>query len=230
MIFNKINNSSKPAGCAKARQSGQAIVEMCAGIIGIMAVFLGLIFICGLSISNVQTLFAAKINAETSSRNATKPLGGSGWQDIDSWNYGNDAIPFTADDRAVLLDTSTDNVYYLDLLNNPNYSESNAPYGDHKSNKYIFSSVNYQRIPPVVKSNFTDPKNPLNLYAGAANLTEGLGNQNDKIYTLKSNKNNSENQVGGLSATFNDLFGTHIQDINLNDMNKVYMPRINSDE
>ena len=227
MIFNKINNSSKPAGCAKARQSGQAIVEMCAGIIGIMAVFLGLIFICGLSISNVQTLFAAKINAETSSRSASSD-GGKG-QNIDYWNYGNDAIPFTADDRAVLLDTS-DNVYYLDLLNNPNLSESNAPPGDPKYQKYIFSSVNYQLIPHVVKSDFTDANNPPNLYVGAANLTEGQGYQNDKIYTLKPNQNNTAAQVERLSATFYDLFGTHIQDINLNDMNKVYMPRINSDE
>ena len=200
-----------PAGSAKTCQRGQAIVEMCAGIIGIMAVVIGLVFICGLSIANVQTLFSAKINAEKSSRNPT--VSGGAGQNIDSWNYGNDAIPFSADDKSVPLNTSADSGYYSNLLNDTNLSESNDE-SSAKYQKYIFSSDNYIKIPKVVNSNFT--VDFPDLYVNAANLVVSEGSLN----------NNTAAQVEGLSALFNNLFGTRIQDIDLNKINRVYMPVI----
>jgi hypothetical protein len=215
MSLLKISNSSKPACSAKA-QSGQAIVEMCVCLVGIMAVFLGLIFVSGLSISNVQSLFSAKINAETSSRNAQS--GGAG-QNINYWDYGNDAIPFTADDAAVAQDTSADKGYYSNMLTDASLSESNDP-NSAKFQRYIFSPDNYSKIPQVASSNFT--VNFPDLYVGAADLVGAEGDQKNKVYTL------TVTQVDDLSTAFYRLFGIRTQDIDLNKMNRVYMPVISN--
>lgn len=217
----KTNNSSEPDRSARA-QNGQAIVEMCICLVGIIAVFLGLIFVSGLSISNVQSLFSAKINAETSSRNT---LSGGAGQNINYWDYGNDAIPFTADDAAVAQDTSADKGYYSNLLTDTSLSESNAP-DRAKFQQYIFSPDNYSKIPQVASSNFT--VNFPDLYASAADLVVAEGDQNTKVYTLKANRYNTATQVDDLSTAFYKLFGIRTQDIDLNKMNRVYMPVINS--
>ena len=222
MALFKTNNYSKTACSAARRQHGQAIVEMCVCLVGVMAVFLGLIFVSGLSISNVQTLFSAKINAETSSRNA---LGGGAGQSINYWDYGNDAVPFTADDAPVFLDTSADRGYFLNMLNDTGLSESNNP-NSAKYQQYIFSQDNYSKIPQVVNSNFT--VNFPDLYVSAADLVMSEGDQNNKVYTLKSNQYNTATQVEDLSTAFYRLFGIRIQDIDLNKMNRVYMPAINA--
>jgi len=221
MSLIKTNNSSEAAGSANA-QGGQAIVEMCICLVGIIAVFLGLIFVSGLSISNVQTLFSAKINAETSSRNAQS--GGAG-QNINYWDYGNDAIPFTADDAAVAQDNSADKGYYSNLLTDTSLSESNDP-NSAKFQRYIFSPDNYSKIPQVASSNFT--VNFPDLYVGAADLVGAEGDQNTKVYTLKANRYNTATQVDDLSTAFYKLFGIRTQDIDLNKMNRVYMPVISN--
>ncbi|MHB9138208.1 MAG: hypothetical protein ACYC4Q_02265 [Victivallaceae bacterium] len=217
MSLLKTSNSSKPAS-----QNGQAIVEMCICLVGIMAVFLGLIFVSGLSISNVQTLFSAKINAETSSRNTQS--GGAG-QNINYWDYGSDAMPFTADDASVALDTSADKGYYSNLLTDPSLSESNDP-NRAKYQQYIFTQDNYSRIPQVASSNFT--VNFPDLYVSAADLVVAEGDQNTKVYTLKTNQYNTAAQIENISTAFYRLFGIRTQDIDLNKLNRVYMPVINS--
>lgn len=65
-------------------QSGQAIIEMCICVLVILIVFLGLIFVGGLGIANMQNLIKAKDAAETHSRVSEKSMEGD---DISAWDY-----------------------------------------------------------------------------------------------------------------------------------------------
>ena len=70
----------------KRRQQGQAVIEMCVCIVAVLVVFLGLIFVGGLGLSNIQRLLKAKTNAETNS----KPNDNTGdSEDMFSWDYRN---------------------------------------------------------------------------------------------------------------------------------------------
>lgn len=68
------------------QQQGQAVVEMCVCIIAVLVVFLGLIFVGGLGLSNIRHLIKAKTNAETNS----KPNDNTGdSEEMFSWDYRN---------------------------------------------------------------------------------------------------------------------------------------------
>lgn len=72
-------------------EHGQAIVEMCAGLIGIMVVFTAILFISTLGSENIRTLITARENADAGS-------GGIAPSNIDDWDYGEDQIIFSGDD------------------------------------------------------------------------------------------------------------------------------------
>jgi hypothetical protein len=63
---------------------GQAAIEMCVCVIAIVVVFLGLIFVGGLGISNMQDLIKAKSSAEAHSRISDKAWDSD---DISAWDY-----------------------------------------------------------------------------------------------------------------------------------------------
>ncbi|MFA6104187.1 MAG: hypothetical protein WCV67_14405 [Victivallaceae bacterium] len=69
---------------SKHSQAGQAVIEMCVCMIAILVVFMGLIFVCGLGISNMQNLIKAKTNAETNTRSSDKSWDSD---DIFAWDY-----------------------------------------------------------------------------------------------------------------------------------------------
>lgn len=74
---------------------GQAITEMTVAMVGIMAVFLGLLFMAALGVENIQTLLIAKGEAD---ENAYDGVIEDAGQPILEWSYGNDELFFTADD------------------------------------------------------------------------------------------------------------------------------------
>src|SRR3989339_1675061 len=79
-------------------EKGQAITEMVIGLIAIMTVFLGLLFMATVGIANIETMLDARSQADQDAYNGTvDPQGIS----IREWNYGSDEIYFTADDAPV---------------------------------------------------------------------------------------------------------------------------------
>ena len=70
----------------RSLQQGQAVVEMCVCVVAVLVVFLGLIYVGGLGLSNIQRLLKAKTNAETSSK--PKDNGGDS-EDMFAWDYRN---------------------------------------------------------------------------------------------------------------------------------------------
>ncbi|MHB9138209.1 MAG: hypothetical protein ACYC4Q_02270 [Victivallaceae bacterium] len=67
-------------------QHGQAVVEMCVCVVAVLVIFLGLIYVGGLGLSNIQRLLKAKTNAET----GFKPKDNAGdSEDMFAWDYRN---------------------------------------------------------------------------------------------------------------------------------------------
>ncbi|MFA7230217.1 MAG: hypothetical protein WC071_03005 [Victivallaceae bacterium] len=205
------------------QEHGQALVEMCVCLVAIISVFLGLIVVAGLGISNIQTLLRAKTNAEYSSRGGT-PAGNRGIN-IFAWDYGDtnnggDGIPFTADDQSITASQGNAGSYYQQQFNGQENSESQI------SNQYTFTPASslgdYANA-----SNFA--KNFPDLFVEAANLTSATGASDRGIFTLTTNQNfNSAAQLEALYDTFYGLFGIRLSEVNLQQMpaNTVYMPVI----
>lgn len=214
----KISKSGHPC------DDGQAIVEMCVGLIAIMVVFLGVIFIAGLSISNIKIYLGAKNNAEYASRNDTS-VGDAGVA-IYSWDYGDYTIgdrtirdmPFTNKDRIIGVPVNdADNVF------NAQITSSHYSYGE------VDGSYNYipiSTLPPEVRNNFTD--NLGVLFLTAADLVRSSSSDNESFYTLNSDIIGDRREIEQLKLNFGNLINVDINKIDLQQMkaNQVYMPKL----
>lgn len=208
-------------------QSGQAIIEMCISIVAIMAVFLGLIFLGGLGISNIQTLLRSKSNVENYSRSANPA--GYGGDNIYAWDYGSDqrkgdGLAFTVDDQ--ILSNSGAGVsgvpladearsLFLGQLENQEYSESLS------GAKHIFTPVS--ELGSYVQGNYS--QNMPQLFLDSANLTSSTAAADSPIYTINTRQFSAE-EIRRMKDTFSRLFGVNTDRIDLQNMraNAVYMP------
>ncbi len=208
-------------------QQGQAIVEMCAGIIAIMAVFLGLVFVAGIGITNIQTLLGNKSATEVTSRAVNQ--GGQG-SNIYAWDYGDpantnpaadefnghrlfsasvsrDELAFTPDDKIVGNSDQPDQAFQnplslTTLMLKTDFSEEN------KLRNVATSSTG---------NGF--------YFLGAANLVSAQGSTGNSIYTLRKQDSDT---VNSMKRTFSSLFGVNVN-INLQyPANQVYFPATGS--
>ena len=162
----------------RQQEKGQAIAEFAIGIVAIMAVFSGLLVMGALGIENIQTLIAARGGAD---ENAANDVIGDGGSSIEEWNYGNDKLLFTADDRAV---TNS----YESASNFRNQFIINGDEEDEEGNKVVLFDMGSMGkygggySPP---HNFVRDFPSQNLFVSAADLTsctkvdvDPLGNRN----------------------------------------------------
>jgi hypothetical protein len=209
---------------ADKSETGQAIVEMCIGIIAIMAIFLGVIFISGLSISNVKIYLEAKNNAEYFSRSGTG-VSGAG-SAIYTWDYGDYTIgdstiqnlPFTANDQIVSVSLNNADSVFNDQITNSSYSYSEV------DGSYIYLPIS--SLPPEVRNNFTG--NLDLLFLMAADLVSSSSSSNESFYTLNSDIIGNRREIEQLKLNFGNLINIQIDEIDLQQMeaNKVYMPNL----
>lgn len=83
----------------RRREGGQAIVELAVSIVALSIVMAAVILLSVVGKESVKNLISARENAD---KRAFSSVGGSSSaQSIRSWDYGDDEIPFTADDKAV---------------------------------------------------------------------------------------------------------------------------------
>jgi hypothetical protein len=220
----------------KHRESGQAIMEMCISLIALLSVFLGVLFIAGLGITNIQVLLEAKGYAEASLDNQFAPERSNIYQ----WDYGKDidvdndgtpevyAIPFDADDQALGYSENGENVnatsansLFNQQLNRQEYSASSEANAN-----YEFAPVDSITIARY--GNFA--QDLPNLFATAACLSSNRATGKKEIFTLQQNEFNKEDQIRELKLTFANLFGIQIdtEDMKNWESNTVYFPSINS--
>jgi len=139
-------------------ESGQAFAELAVSLVAILAAFIGFLLVAAVSSDRVSVLINARENAD---RDSAAGFSSQEGERIASWDYGDDRIPFTADDRkqsgspedgAYFKDQLSDNTRLVSLLNPPSSS----------SMKNDFSSLQDS-----------------NLFLNAAGLVEGRDSTSD---------------------------------------------------
>ncbi|MCP3967738.1 MAG: hypothetical protein GY750_00250 [Lentisphaerae bacterium] len=206
------------------KENGQATAELCVAMVAIVAIFLGIIVISGLGISNIRMIINAKTYAEYGAHN-TNLMPGAG-TDIYSWDYGQtgsggDGLPFTVDDQYISFSGSADaTVYYRQQFESATGSESGVI--SDPDEEYEFSPVS--GLGDYAEHNYV--KNFPEMFASAAGLISSSAPSNiEEVFTL-SRDQFSEEELRTISRTFYALFGTNLNNIDLrsNRSNIVYMP------
>jgi len=199
---------------------------MCVCLIPILVVLLGMIFVSGLGISNIQAFIQAKGNAELSSR-SLNAVGGEG-NNIHHWDYGEgedgDSYPFTADDQTVDFyqagaDAGTETLMDLQL----NMIQGSESLSEGENSEYIFMPT---ASLPYAGDNFA--QNLPDSMLAAAELIKGTADSGlNKVFTLDSRYTDAD-EIRDLNFTFTHLFGVEIDDIDLCNMraNTVYYPAL----
>ncbi len=212
----------------KNNERGQAVAEMCISLLAIMAVFLGVIVLAGLGISNIQILMDAKNRAETNRSGATEGL-----RDIFAWDYGDNidvdrdgtpevnALPFDADDRPIYAVEHNAQAVFASQLNDPRYS-AEVDFVPGQYGHYDFFPVS--AVDSAGGSNFA--RNLPGLFAAAAGLVSNHSDNAEDVYTLRENDFNSREQLNAVREAFYRLFGVDIDTIDLRNIpaNQVYLP------
>lgn len=180
----------------RANQRGQAIVEMVVGILGMLTVFLGLLFVAAIGIENVDGMLLARGTADTNAVNKVSPSGG---MSIIEWLEGNDRVAYTADDIA-----------------NTGTGESSEDYTSQLAVTYSVPNQSLTLNDPLtvgaysINSELADIPDGA-LFFWAARLTEGQYSNADPLDSRKLND---------LKGAFRKLLGT---DPNFKVEQKAYM-------
>lgn len=130
-------------------QKGQAIAEMTAGLISLMAVFFGLFLIMDLTISNIDNILEARGEADIATYNGVE---GNMGTSIRFWEEGTDTLLYTADDEAQ-VGTLDNGETFVSELGNGEFSLSTG-----LSEEYV-------------ENNFTTDLEESSLFINAADMT-----------------------------------------------------------
>jgi|GEM_PF-3130680 hypothetical protein len=196
----------------QSAEKGQALVEMCAGIIGMLSVFIGILVVSGLCLSNIKTLKSSKVNAETAVLNATDSYLIER-RDIYAWTYGDSNIPFTAADQPLYNAIESEGLID-DYLSNSYYSAQSG---------YTFKPLN--DIP--LRTNYSPEANLFtgffDNYATAASLVYGPPDSFDKLYSYRSQPAEERRALQRAAASW---LGIDVARLNLSTQrtNQAYMP------
>lgn len=204
----------------RRRESGQAMIELTAMLVGLIAMMLGVIFVAGLALADNRTLLSAKVAAERGartsgeSRMAVTELSGWYYTRSDVGADSNLITPFSAADYTVRSrrGSSIGNVDYS--LKSSLYSAVNADYPYEWMSPRLFESK--------LDSDFTVSLS--NAY-NAAQLVQGTGSSAiDPVSNFDSGY--KENVSGAMRNAFHEWFGIRISDtlFYTSPANQVYMP------
>jgi hypothetical protein len=212
----KYRKNNKLPRIDKKTEKGQAIVEMCVGLIGVMVIFLGVIFIAGLGISNVKIYLSAKNNAEYASRNDSS-FSGAGAA-IYTWDYGADNLPFSADDQIMAIPANEADTVFNSQVTDSIYSEGES------DGSYSYMAIN--ELPASVRNNFTGDLD--SLFLATADLVQSTSSYSESFYTLTSDLIGNSREIEQLKLNFGNLIHVEIDQIDLQQMesNQVYMPNL----
>lgn len=168
------------------RESGQAMVEMCVGLVGILMMIIAIILISGINITNIKMLQESKSNAEVSALGAdvdnlaVRP-------DINYWNYGQNEIPFSGNDQAVYVSNSESGVVE-NALQSGDYSQANNDQEliSDPMRSYDFSPLNQTELRSGSQAASANLGNGVfSNFATAANLISGDSNTPNALYSLR---------------------------------------------
>lgn len=179
-------------------ESGQAFTELAVSLIAILAAFVGFLLIAALSSDRVSMLIRARADADERGRqNRVDVFASEGdARSIRYWTYGEDGIPFTADDVSVTDPSGNGGVFLNELTYN---------------NQKV-SLTNPQTSLPRLKTNeFTALRDDTDFFVNAAGLVTGEAGTGN---TLR------DHNIDPLKSAIGWLF--HVGEIQVRE--RVYMP------
>ena len=172
-------------------ESGQAFAELTVSLVAILAAFVGFLLIAALGSDRVSMLVRAREEAD---RNARSGLSSNDGRDIGYWTYGEDGIPFTADDDVVEGAGGDGELFRGQLADNSgNVRLDNPP-----------ASL------PRLRNDFSTLQDS-GFFVNAASLATGDAGTSD---TLR------DHEIGSLEGAVRWLFG--VRDLRVEE--RVYMP------
>ena len=212
-------------GNRRNTESGQAMLELTAMLVGLIAMTLGIMFVAGLSLADNRTLLSAKASAERGARNGAEPR--TGQTELAGWYYTrtdagadtNLVTPFSAHDYTVRsrLGSSVDGV--LPAATSDAYSSDNAA--------YTYSWMSPRSFDSGLDNDFTGE---LSNAFDAAVLVQGSGSSAiDPVSNFDAGY--KENTSGAMRNAFHEWFGVRIRENQLlsSPANQVYMPAADND-
>lgn len=178
----------------KANEKGQAITEMVIGLLGMLTVFLGLLFVAAMGIENIDGMLMARRTADENVVNGAAPGGGTA---IVEWLKGNDMLAYTGDDTA-----------------NTGTGELSSTYTSQLTADYDSQSISFND--PVTIGTYSVTSELANipdgsLFLWAARLTEGQYSNADPL---------DSRNLNDLKGAFRSLLGV---DPNFTVEQKAYM-------
>lgn len=179
-------------------ERGQATMELVICMLGLLTVTLGVVCIGGLAISNVKVLSTARSNAEFLSHSSSS--GGLG-NEIGSWYYGEDGVPFSLDDRPSSNTTAA--------VSPGAFSDASASMADRmtgRNNGYIFQGLPEVSYLPGNDRNFTTGLGSAGYQA--ADLVMAIGwFGGESVYTLDTSRHGAARISPADTERFKELFG-----------------------
>jgi len=215
------------------RQTGQAILEMTIALVSLSFLILGILFMTGLCIGNVDLLLSARENADRASVNSNA---GSAGNEVLNWTFdsyrkkdGEEVeLRFMAKDRSIhTSDFSTGDVLTKMALD----TDSGSTKPDDTEHYQQYQFVALENLPFNQGGEMlSEVLNTWSQGYQAASLVRGTPDEEQtEITTLnaaKSNGNFTADDVQRMEEAFARLFGTDPRQFDLKsaESNKVYMP------
>ena len=220
---------SIPSG--RSGQSGQAMLELTAILVGLVAMTLGLIFVAGLSLADNRTLLTAKANSEWNARN--NGTAQTTEAEMSGWSYGTTTVggqsitvPFSSLDTPAWVTTSSQLDDTATGLESGSYSNGSYPY--RWTSPSVFRSA-WQSDFSSALSNGFNAAGLVKGTASAAAISPMFGFDESGLWSSGGYTDDSSTRQKTRKAarsTFHRWFGIKISDNQLAESaaNQVYMP------
>ncbi len=202
-------------------ESGQAIFELAIMLVGLVALILGIIYVCGLTLTNNRLLLESKRQAEVNARLSGAEPENNTLNEYGNWRYGRYSvtanrraeIPFLAGDR---LFAATGNS--IDAV--PGNFQSDSDSALNREYPYYWLSPRKLDLDRFDSDFATEGGNALD----AADLVGSRATTNDPTGGWEGSDSRKRQQ---LREAFRQWFGVGITSRMLDDIpsNQVYMPR-----
>ena len=201
-------------------ESGQAMLELTAMLVGLIAMMLGIIFVAGLALADNRTLLSAKVAAERGARTGVEPR--TSLTEVSGWHYtrtdvGADSdliTPFSAADYTVRSRLGSSLGDVQSAVSGEIHTSSDATYSYRWQSPRSFDTR--------LNSDFTGSLS--NSY-NAAVLVQGTGSSAiDPVSNFDAGYEG--NASGAMRNAFHEWFGIRISDTLLytSPAKQVYMP------
>ncbi|GEM_PF-898706 len=183
-------------------QSGQALTELLAGIIGILMLFIGFLLISALGTDNIRNTIASREKADRMSESGISSDSGAS---IRYWDYGEDKLPFTKDDVPVA--SAPDSMLFNSQFTGTIYDHTGDADSLESARTYMnnisFSDIDQYTVDlrhsaDVLGPNMATDLPSTDIFVKAASLADGEERISDTL---------SRRNLNGLKESMRRLFG-----------------------